>query len=177
MFYKQTYQAQRVSGDYFAEAVLHDKIKVYGEEQGKIGSNLTLNHTLLNLFHIEKFSYENLRYSYERFSLGMNESKHNATLKLFSNNEHYFNFTTKKSEIDLRTNYLVYKITNGLFVIGGMSGAFTSKFVADFLGRKNGIVFHNLFTVIAAILVFLAPYLNSPICVMISRTLYGVQGG
>jgi membrane-associated HD superfamily phosphohydrolase len=71
----------------------------------------------------------------------------------------------------------LWTLTNVLFVVGGMVGAFTSKYVADYLGRKKGILFHYLFVVIGAILVFIAPYINSPECVILSRFLYGVQGG
>ena len=64
-----------------------------------------------------------------------------------------------------------------LFVVGGLVGAFTSKYVLDWFGRKNSILFHNLFSVIAAILAFLAPSLKYPTFVMINRFLVGLQGG
>lgn len=56
-------------------------------------------------------------------------------------------------------------------------GAFTSKYVQDSFGRKKGILFHHLFTLTGSILVLIAPYINSPECVIISRFIYGVQGG
>ncbi|CAF0876174.1 unnamed protein product [Brachionus calyciflorus] len=74
------------------------------------------------------------------------------------------------------TDYL-WIITNCLFVVGGMLGAFTSKYVLDILGRKKGILFHNLFSISASILVFVSYYVKSPICLIISRLLFGIQGG
>lgn len=71
----------------------------------------------------------------------------------------------------------LWSLTNSLFVIGGTIGAFTSKNVQDRFGRKNGILFHNLFTILGGLLVIIGYYVNSPVCVMISRFLYGVQGG
>lgn len=34
-----------------------------------------------------------------------------------------------------------------------------------------------LFSVIGAVLVLIAPYVNSPVCVIVSRFVYGIQGG
>jgi sugar porter (SP) family MFS transporter len=45
------------------------------------------------------------------------------------------------------------------------------------MGRKKGIIFHHVFVLIGGILVLIAPYVNSPECVIVSRFLFGVQGG
>ena len=74
-------------------------------------------------------------------------------------------------------NNHLWTLTNTLFVVGGMVGAFTSKYVAEFLGRKKGILFHYIFVVVGSVLVIVAPYVNSPECVIVSRFLFGVQGG
>ena len=58
-----------------------------------------------------------------------------------------------------------------------MIGAFTSKYVLDLLGRKKGLLFNGLFSIAGGILVIIAPYVKSPICVIVSRFLFGVQGG
>lgn len=47
----------------------------------------------------------------------------------------------------------------------------------DRLGRKSAIVLHHLFSIVASAIVLAAPYLHSPVCVMISRLLFGIQGG
>lgn len=79
-------------------------------------------------------------------------------------------------KVDSVTN-LFWTLINGLFVVGGMIGAFTSKFVLDYLGRKKGILFNCGFVVLAAVLVFAAPYARSPVLIMVSRFFYGIQGG
>ena len=58
-----------------------------------------------------------------------------------------------------------------------MVGAFSSKFMLERFGRKQGIILHYAFSIGGAILAVIAPYVNSPECVVISRFLYGLQGG
>lgn len=91
------------------------------------------------------------------------------------------NETRKKLDVareDVKNfNIGLWTITTALFVVGGMIGAFTSKYVCDYFGRKKGILFHHIFTIIGAVLVFIAPLVNSPECMFISRFVYGIQGG
>jgi MFS family permease len=70
-----------------------------------------------------------------------------------------------------------WAVLNALFTVGGMLGAIGSKYIMDFLGRKQGILFHNLFSLSGALLVILAPYVRSPVCLFLSRFLFGVQSG
>ena len=67
------------------------------------------------------------------------------------------------------------------FIIGGLVGALTSKYVLDYFGRKNGIVFHYLFAILGAVCMFLPPYLGmskfGPVLIKIGRYLQGIQGG
>jgi hypothetical protein len=84
--------------------------------------------------------------------------------------------TAAKLKIDNITD-IIWTILNALFVLGGMIGALSSKFVLDRLGRKKGILFNFLITIIASILVFISPIIKSPECLVISRFLYGIQGG
>lgn len=74
-------------------------------------------------------------------------------------------------------NSLLWAITNSLFVIGGMAAAYTSRSVLSYFGRRKAILLNNLFAIIGSFLVLLAYYVNSPVCVMISRLFYGVQAG
>lgn len=76
-----------------------------------------------------------------------------------------------------RATEIIWTMINGLFVAGGLIGALTSKYVLDFLGRKKGIFFNGLFTLVGGILVFIAFYAKSPVCLIISRFLFGIQGG
>ena len=93
------------------------------------------------------------------------------------------NLLSEKNSIDSAfermesSNTLLWTLTTSLFVVGGMIGAFSSKFFLDFFGRKKGIIIHYAFSISGAILVFIAPIINSPECVMVSRFLYGIQGG
>ena len=72
---------------------------------------------------------------------------------------------------------ILWTLVHGLFVLGGMIGSFASKLVLDMLGRKKGILFNALFSLVGAVLVFVAPYAHSPVCLMVSRLLFGIQGG
>ena len=85
-------------------------------------------------------------------------------------------FKLEHADIE-KTNTLLWTITNAVFVVGGMIGAFTSKIMLDFFGRKNSVLLHGLNTIIGAVLVLLSYYLNSPVCVIMSRFFYGIQGG
>ncbi len=84
--------------------------------------------------------------------------------------------TAAKNKIDNVTDIL-WTVLNALFVLGGMIGALSSKFVLDHLGRKKGILFNFLITIIASILVFISPKIKSPECLIVSRFLFGIQGG
>lgn len=97
-------------------------------------------------------------------------------LELYGPNGLEMRFNEAKYKVDEYITFL-WTLTTALFVVGGMIGAFTSKNVADVFGRKKGIIFHHVFTLIGAILVLVAPYINSPECVIISRFVYGIQGG
>ena len=68
-------------------------------------------------------------------------------------------------------------LINCLFVIGGMVGAYKSKRILDNFGRKKGILIHYVFSLIGSILVYTSPIIRSPVCLGISRFLFGVQGG
>ncbi|RNA27414.1 solute carrier family facilitated glucose transporter member 1-like [Brachionus plicatilis] len=81
-----------------------------------------------------------------------------------------------ESEVNEMTE-IVWTILNSLFVLGGMTGAFGSKFIMDKIGRKMSMVLHNLFSTTASILVASSTHLSSPVLVLISRFFFGIQGG
>lgn len=72
---------------------------------------------------------------------------------------------------------ILWTLTTSIFVVGGTIGALTSKYVAEFFGRKKGLLFHHIFVFVGAILSIIAPYINSPECVIVGRFLFGIQGG
>ena len=71
----------------------------------------------------------------------------------------------------------IWTLINCLFVVGGMIGAFMSKSILDVLGRKGGILFHYIFSLSGSILVLISFYSSFPNLLIISRFLFGVQGG
>ena len=72
---------------------------------------------------------------------------------------------------------ILWTLTNCLFVIGGMTGTFAAKYLMDWLGRKSGIILHHMVSVIAGSLVIASAMFESPVCLMLSRFLFGIQGG
>ncbi len=84
------------------------------------------------------------------------------------------NAASKKLE-NVKT--MLWTLTTAVFVIGGIIGAFTSKFAAEGFGRKKSIIFHYSFGIVAGVLTILSIYIRSPICVIVGRFLFGVQGG
>lgn len=87
------------------------------------------------------------------------------------------NTQPEKSPLKEKVQFL-WVVTVCLFIVGGMVGAFSAKFVLDFFGRRNAIIVHNLFTVIGSGLVIAAMYVpHGYIYVMLSRAFYGIQGG
>lgn len=78
-------------------------------------------------------------------------------------------------------NTFLWTVTNSLFVFGGMFGAFSSKYVLEFFGRKKGLLFHYIFSTLGGMASLIAPQFTSPYVaiglIMVSRLLFGVQGG
>jgi hypothetical protein len=101
---------------------------------------------------------------------------------ILNENKKYFSSKSEELEqgrlevIGINKKY-IWPFLNALFVSGGMIGALTSKYILDYLGRKNGVLFNCFFGLIASVVVFIGPYLKSPVCLMISRLLFGIQGG
>lgn len=47
----------------------------------------------------------------------------------------------------------------------------------DKVGRKTGILIHHMFGIAASILIIISKFFHYPVCLMIARFLFGVQGG
>lgn len=89
-----------------------------------------------------------------------------------------YSMNNKAIEAEIaRTLNLVWTFINCVFVIGQIIGGLCSKYALEYLGRKKSFLFSNIFTVIAAGLVIAAPYVKSPVCLMLSRFFFGVQSG
>ncbi len=86
----------------------------------------------------------------------------------------------EKLNIDMAINSN-WMLTVCFYFIGICFGAFLSKFIADRIGRKNAILFHYVFSIIAAFLAFSAylidmPYF-SPALFKLAEFINGFQGG
>ena len=75
-----------------------------------------------------------------------------------------------------RLTEAAWAVTNCLFLVGGLIGALSSKYLLDSLGRKNALLVHNTFTLVGSLAVVLAAAFNMPTLLMLSRLMFGVQG-
>ena len=58
-----------------------------------------------------------------------------------------------------------------------MLGAIGSKYILNIFGRRNGLIFNNIFTLFGFVLSLVSKYVNYPMLILISRFLYGMQAG
>ncbi|XP_050414501.1 solute carrier family 2, facilitated glucose transporter member 1 isoform X1 [Patella vulgata] len=72
---------------------------------------------------------------------------------------------------------LLWSTTVAAFVLFGMIGAFTSAKVADFFGRKKGMIVITFVMFIAAIFGGITKVAASPECLIISRIFVGLHSG
>ncbi|XP_045161537.2 solute carrier family 2, facilitated glucose transporter member 5-like isoform X2 [Mercenaria mercenaria] len=72
---------------------------------------------------------------------------------------------------------LMWSITVALFVFFGMVGAFTSGRVADYFGRKKGMIIITVLMFVAAIFGAISSVAKSPECLMVSRVFVGLHNG
>jgi hypothetical protein len=166
------------------ETRLNDAKQRVIEKQSKMAECMDLfnyNTTCVQILSNEsKVSLEENNRKLNASFSNMDELLNNLTKRL-EDKKAFLEFNRVKLEAGRQkvddVNEIVWTVINALFVVGGMIGAFTSKYVLDFMGRKYGILFNALFNLIAAVLVFISPYIKSPVCIIISRFLYGIQGG
>lgn len=86
--------------------------------------------------------------------------------------------TDQKTDQEMnRLSEIYWALINGVYVIGGMMGALTSKFIIGRLGRKKSIIYHNCFGILGAILTLVASYTRVPEILVFARFLSGYQGG
>ena len=74
-------------------------------------------------------------------------------------------------------NELIWGAINALFLVGCLVGSLLSNKINRKLKRTKTIFLNYSITIIASILVFISTFIESPVCFIISRFLYGVQGG
>ncbi|WAR14416.1 GTR1-like protein [Mya arenaria] len=72
---------------------------------------------------------------------------------------------------------LMWSITVALFVFFGMIGAFASGRIADYFGRKKGLIMIAFLQILAGITGGIPTLARSPECLLISRILVGLHSG
>ncbi|KAK7093689.1 solute carrier family 2, facilitated glucose transporter member 1-like [Littorina saxatilis] len=72
---------------------------------------------------------------------------------------------------------ILWSVTVALFVFFGMIGAFSSAKVADFVGRKKGMIVITVIMFVAAILGGIPLAIKSPEVLMLSRVFVGLHSG
>lgn len=139
------------------------------------------NMTLEEFFPVAK---KKLQDGVIKLSEGYEKLSH-AKIKLENGSVRYYDGIKRIKEGKKKIDFVMvvtWGFTNSLFVIGGLIGALTSKYVMDYLGRKNGIVFHYIFSIIGSMLLFTPQFLHyyskaGPILVKLGRFFQGIQGG
>lgn len=144
-----------------------------------------INKANMTVENQDKYTPEEVQKA-KLFQLSMEEEE-NGTSKNEEFEKVKLAFDDVKMQIDqsktklAEQNTFLWAITNSLFVFGGMFGAFSSKYVLEFFGRKKGLLFHYIFSTLGAILALVAVHFDSPLyaigSIMASRLLFGLQGG
>jgi hypothetical protein len=75
------------------------------------------------------------------------------------------------------TTELVWGFINALFLVGCLIGSLLSNRINNKLKRNKTIILNYSITIISSLLVFISSIIESPVCFIISRFLYGLQGG
>ncbi len=163
-----------------ANQIFEEKKTIFKESEDKI-FEATLILTDTNSTQEQKSDSQQIIDDLDKLYNGTNQ-----TLKEHLKNEKNF-LSAKRTQLKKQEeendgkNTMLWSVTNSLFVLGGMFGAFSSKYVLEIFGRKKGILFHYIFTVMGGILALIAPQFTSAFLsigsIMTSRFLYGVQGG
>lgn len=116
----------------------------------------------------------------EKYNMTIEEYLENATRTLAEKKEQLESYRPLLADGEKKVNRatkFLWTLTNCLFVIGAMIGTFASKILMDKLGRKVGILVHHSVSILASVLVFASYFAHSPICLMVARLLFGIQGG
>ncbi|KAL3861432.1 hypothetical protein ACJMK2_007466 [Sinanodonta woodiana] len=72
---------------------------------------------------------------------------------------------------------LMWSITVAIFVLFGMFGAFVSGKIADFFGRKRGMIIITFLMFLAAVFGAIPKAVKSPECLIVSRAFVGLHCG
>lgn len=116
----------------------------------------------------------------EKFNMTIEQYLENATKTIAENKIILESYRSKLVDGEKKVNRatkMLWTLTNCLFVIGGIIGAFISKILMDKLGRKIAILLHHVASILASILALVSYFIHSPVSFMVARLLFGIQGG
>ncbi|KAK3603513.1 hypothetical protein CHS0354_030370 [Potamilus streckersoni] len=85
--------------------------------------------------------------------------------------------TENEGSVDDNFLDLMWSITVAIFVLFGMFGAFASGKIADFFGRKRGMIIITFIMFLAAVFGAIPKAVRSPECLIVSRAFVGLHCG
>ena len=89
--------------------------------------------------------------------------------------EIYYERTSNYISTDLLD--LIWSITVSIFAIGGMLGGYSGGFIADWCGRKCGLLLNNSIAILGATLMSSSQLFKSFECLIIGRFFIGINCG
>ncbi|KAK4469537.1 hypothetical protein MN116_007079 [Schistosoma mekongi] len=92
------------------------------------------------------------------------------------NIEAYFNETVVPKTPELDSNFF-YTHVSTIFVIAGAIGAFSCGWIADGLGRRNGLILNNIIGIIGGVIVGPCVLVQQPVLLYIGRFVIGINCG
>ncbi|KAH8860802.1 Glucose transporter type 1 [Schistosoma japonicum] len=92
------------------------------------------------------------------------------------NIEAYFNKTVVPKTPGLDSNFF-YTHVSTIFVIAGAIGAFSCGWIADGLGRRNGLILNNIIGIIGGVIVGPCVLVEQPVLLFIGRFIIGINCG
>jgi MFS family permease len=123
--------------------------------------------------------YHQHQLEHQHTESSFNETKSYFIVKIITPQDEHVRRLEKQllqEDIDLLAE-VIWTLINCSFVMGRMIGTFGSKFLLDRLGRKRSLVCNQIVGIAGAVFILIAYCFNSPVQILLSRFLYGIQGG
>jgi MFS family permease len=84
------------------------------------------------------------------------------------------------SGYQLKINYyneIIWGFINSLFLTGYLAGALIFKRIYKHFNTSVLVLVNNFLNIVGSVFVFISPYVQSPVCFICGRFLFGIQGG